>query len=131
MTILQSGLKEVTNTPTAVLGSEYADLAGCESLEQRLRVDQSAPGGIEDHDALFNLSDGLRVDHVAGFLRQRRRGRLLYDLLVAALYGAFTFMEVDDVTEVVGEHLYLDVAWVLDILLDKDGAVAEVFLGLA
>lgn len=24
------GLKEVTNTPTAVLGSEYADLAGCE-----------------------------------------------------------------------------------------------------
>ena len=40
-------------------------------------------------------------------------------------------MEVDDVTEVVGQHLHLDMARIFDILLDEDSAVAEVFLCLA
>src|SRR4051812_15229044 len=41
------------------------------------------------------------------------------------LNGAFTLTEVDDVTVFVGQHLYLDMPWPLDIPLDIDGPVLE------
>ena len=47
------------------------DLPGLDAFQQGFRVNQAAPGGVHDHDALLHLSDGVRVDHVAGFIRQR------------------------------------------------------------
>ena len=58
----------------------------------------------------------------------RRRRRLLDELLVAALDRAVALAEVDDVAVRVGEHLHLDVARVLEVALDVDGRVGEVRL---
>ena len=58
-------------------------------------------------------------------------GRLLDDLLVAALDGAVALEEVHDVAVRVAEHLDLDVARPDDRLLEVDGVVAEGALGLA
>ncbi len=54
-----------------------------------------------------------------------RRGRLLDDLLVAALRRAVALEEVQHRAVLVGEHLHLDVAAVLDVLLQQQGVVAE------
>ena len=75
--------------------------------------------------------DGGFAQLLASVFSQRRRGRLLDDFLVAALYGTFTLMQMDDVAEVVGEHLHLDMARVLDVLLHEHRAVAKVFLRFA
>jgi hypothetical protein len=55
---------------------------------------------------------------------------LLDDLLVAALHGAVALAEMDRVAVVVGQHLELHVARVLQILLHVDGVVAEGGAGL-
>ena len=52
-------------------------------------------------------------------------GRLLDDLLVAALDRAFALAEIDHVAVLVAEHLDLDVARIGDELLDEDPVVAE------
>ena len=73
-----------------------------------------------------------RLGHGPPHLRGDRRGRgLLEHLLVAALRGAVALEEVHDVAVVVGEHLHLDVAAALDVLLDQDRVVAEGAGGLA
>ncbi len=69
--------------------------------------------------------DGLRAHRGARGGVEERRRRLLDDLLVAALDGAFALAEVDDVAMRVGEHLDLDVPRLLDELLDEDAVVAE------
>ena len=66
------------------------------------------------------LADAL--DHAA---RDARRRRLLDDLLVAALHRAVALAEPDRVLVLVGQHLDLDVARVLEELLHVDGRVAE------
>src|SRR5690606_11037322 len=57
--------------------------------------------------------------------RHDRAGRLLDELLVAALDRAVALAEVDDVAVRVAEDLELDVARPLEVLLDVDRAVAE------
>ena len=52
-------------------------------------------------------------------------GSQLDDLLVAALHRAVALVEVDDLAGGVGQHLYLDVARVVDGLLQVDAGVAE------
>ena len=64
-------------------------------------------------------------------LGERRRRRLLDQLLVAPLDRALALAEVDDVAVLVAEDLELDVARRLDVLLDVDVAHAERGLGLA
>jgi hypothetical protein len=59
------------------------------------------------------------------------RGRLLDDLLVAALDGAVALAEVDDVAVAVGEDLHLDVARVGQVALEVDRRVGEELLPLA
>ncbi len=58
-----------------------------------------------------------------------RGGGLLDDLLVPALHGAVAAAEHQHaglaVLELVADHLHLDVASLLDVRLDEDGAVAE------
>jgi hypothetical protein len=56
---------------------------------------------------------------------EQRRGRLLDDLLVAPLDRAFALAQVDHLAVTVGQHLDLDVARLLDELLDEDALVAE------
>jgi hypothetical protein len=56
---------------------------------------------------------------------EERRRRLLDHLLVAALDRALALAEVDDVAVLVGQHLDLDVARLLDELLDEHAVVAE------
>ena len=63
--------------------------------------------------------------------RDRRRRRLLEHLLVAALQRAVALAEVDRGAVAVGQHLDLDVARILDVLLDVDRGVGEVGLALA
>ena len=60
----------------------------------------------------------------ADLLAQAGRGRLLDDLLVAALDRAVPLAE-DQHSVGVADDLHLDVAAVLDVRLDEDGAVAE------
>ena len=73
--------------------------------------------------------------HAAHALAQRpidgRRGRLFEHLLVTALERAVALAEVDHTTVQIGEHLDLDVARVVHVLLDVDGRVGEVGLSLA
>ena len=59
------------------------------------------------------------------------RGRLLDELLVAALDRAVALAEVDRVAVLVGEDLDLDVARVGQVALEVDGRVAEELLALA
>ena len=61
----------------------------------------------------------------------RRRRRLLDDLLVAALDRALALEAVDDVAVRVAEDLDLDVARAVEVALDEERAVAEGALGLA
>src|SRR5262249_10686012 len=69
------------------------------------------------------------ADVLAHLWRQSRRGRLLDELLVAALQRTITLPEVDDVAVMVGEDLHLDVARLLDVLFEVDAAVLERALG--
>ena len=58
------------------------------------------------------------------------RGRLLDELLVAALDGAVALAEMDDVPVTVREDLHLHVARVVEVPLDVHGRVREVRLAL-
>ena len=75
--------------------------------------------------------DGDRADPLAQRVVDRRRRRLLDELLVAALDRAVALAEMDDVAVRVGEHLHLDVPRVLEVPLDVDGRVGEVRLAFA
>ena len=94
-------------------------------LEQALdRAGRAVAHGARGVRAdLADLLAQLRVD--------RRRGRLLDQLLVAPLHGAVALEQVDDVAVVVGEHLDLDVARVRQVALDVDGRIREELLALA
>ena len=56
----------VTFSVSVMAGS--TDLLLLDTVDQILRIDQAATGGIDDGDALFHHGDGLGVDDVAGFL---------------------------------------------------------------
>jgi hypothetical protein len=70
-------------------------------------------------------SDGRRAKLSAECVVDGGRGRLLDDLLVAALDRALALEEVDRVAVAVGEDLDLDVARRLEVVLEEDRAVAE------
>ena len=67
---------------------------------------------------------------LAQFRRQSWRGSFLNYLLVAALYAAVPFSEVDGVSKPVCQHLHLNVARVGEVALQEHPAVAERGLGL-
>src|SRR5207247_7876405 len=96
----------------------------------------------EEREAAFRVDDelgrpGARVirlardrdrgfrDRLALRVLERRRGRLLEDLLVTALGGAVTLTEREDLAVRVGEELHLDVPRPLDELLEHQSLVAE------
>ena len=55
-------------------------------------------------------SDGRRAHRRSQFRRHGGRGRLLDNLLVAALDGALALAQMDDAAALVGQHLYFNVA---------------------
>ncbi len=89
--------------------------------------------GIDDelHRARIRVVDRLRSLHRsfahghAQGRRQERRRRFLQHLLVAALGGALALVEVQGMAVRVGEHLDLDVARPLQVLLDQHAVVTE------
>src|SRR5690554_2789366 len=79
-----------------------------------------APAGVGA--ALADPGDVLALD--------ARRGRLLDDLLVTPLHRAVALAQVHRVAMLVGQHLDLDMARVLEELLHVHGGVAEGRAGL-
>ena len=78
-----------------------------------------------------DIADGPRgrdcgVAHsLPQFGRDRGRGGLLDDFLMAALNRAIALAEMDDVAVLVGKHLKLDVAGVVDRTFEDQLARAE------
>ena len=87
------------------------------------RPGRAVPGGA-------GRVDRDPADAIAQRVVDGRRGRLLDELLVAALDRAVALAEMDHVPVPVGKHLHLDVAGVFDEPLDVDGRVGEVLLAL-
>ena len=78
--------------------------------------------------AVADLAAGLGAalaDADALLHRDQRRGRLLDDLLVAALHRAIAVAQIDRIAVFVGEHLDLDVARGFEKLLHVHRRVAE------
>src|SRR5262245_15529943 len=109
-------------------------------------LDLDASGDLDEIELVLAISQNLAgagvgvvggpdqphrglADVLAHLWRQSRRGRLLDELLVAALQRTITLPEVDDVAVMVGEDLHLDVARLLDVLFEVDAAVLERALG--
>ena len=74
--------------------------------------------------------DGRVAHRRAGCGIEPRGGALLDQFLVPPLHRAIALPQVDDVAVVVGDHLDLDVAGMLDVFFEIDVAVAERGLGL-
>ena len=80
------------------------------------------------------VADGARglhgdgPDPLAQLGRDRRRGRLLDELLVPPLDRAVALAEVNHIAVRICEHLHLDVTRILEIALDVDRRVREVRL---
>ena len=69
------------------------------------------------------------VDASAGFRADDGRWAFFPDLLVAALQRTVALAEMDSATAAVAEHLYLDVARLLQILLQIHRCITERRLG--
>ena len=74
--------------------------------------------------------DGRHAHRTAQFVVERRRGRLLDELLVAALHRAVALAQRDVVAEVVRQHLHLHVPRAQHQLLQVHAVVAERRAGL-
>ncbi len=89
--------------------------------------------GVDDelHRSGRIVADGVRESDRLGTHRRaqggidRRRRRLLDDLLVAPLDRALALAEMDDGAVPVAQHLHLDMARRLDETLDEHAVVAE------
>ena len=122
------------SSPGGHLGDRVLDLDAGVHLEEEVlalgRQQALDRPGAAVADRAGRL-DGDLADPRAQLVVDRRRRRLLDELLVAALDRAVPLAEMDDVAVGVGEHLHLDVAWVLEVALDVDRRVGEVRLALA
>ena len=114
--------------PGGLLGDRVLDLQAGVDLQER---DQPVLADEELHGAGAVVAgfaaDGFGgvVDGGALVVGQERGGRLLDQLLEAALQGAVAGAHDDDVAVGVGEHLRLDVAGLVEVALDEALAAAE------
>ena len=110
------------------LGDRVLDLDAGVDLEEEevaLVVEQELEGaGVGVLDRARRVDD--RAPQLAPHLLGDRHRRPLFEqLLMAPLDRALALAEVDDRAVMIAEHLELDVARVLDVLLDVDVADAE------
>ena len=118
--------------PGHQLGDGVLDLEARVHLEEEVALaDQQALDGAGPAvaDGARGL-DGDRADPLAQRGRDGRPGRLLDELLVAPLDRAVALAEMHDVAVRVREDLHLDVARILEVLLDVDVGVGEEALAL-
>ena len=102
-----------------------------EGVAAPLLVDEELAGGRavvgERADQRGRGAEDLALER----LREAERGRLLDQLLVAALERAVAVAEVDHAAVLIGQHLNLHVAGAAHEALDEEAAVAERLLRLA
>ena len=123
-----------TSMPGDHLAHRVLDLQAGVDLEERVRrallVDEELAGRgarvVERGDEPHGGVEDLAVERAG----EAGRGRLLDQLLVAALQRAVAVADVDRVAVPVAEHLHLDVAGAADEALDEQPPVAERLLGL-
>ena len=72
----------------------------------------------------------LRAHRRSGLGVEKRARRFLDDLLVPTLDRAFALAEMHDMAVSVAEHLYLDVARLLDVFFEEHAVVAKARFGL-
>ena len=109
------------------LGHRMLDLhAGVhlDEIELAVLVQELEGAGAAVADLLAGGGAAL-ADALDDAARDAGRGRFLDDLLVAALHRAVALAQLDRVPVLVGEHLDLDVARVLEELLHVHRRVAE------
>jgi len=100
-----------------------------DKVELSLRIDEELDGPCVFVSGSGGRADGRFAHFLAQIGRQKWRWGLLNELLVAALYGAIAFAEVQGFAVRVGEDLELNVPRVGDVLLNVDIAIAEGFFG--
>src|SRR4051812_18832431 len=111
-----------------LLGDRVLDLQSCVDLEERhdaVLPDQelTRPGADIAGGAGDRLGGVVELAQLV--VGQERRRRLLDDLLMAALKGAVTRADDDDLAVLVGEDLRLDVTRSVEIALDEALTPAE------
>ena len=117
-----------------LLGDAVLDLEAGVHLEEgdgAVLGDEELAGAGADVLRLAQDRLGALVEAAHLVLGQERRGRLLDQLLVAALQRAVAGGDHDDVAVLVGQALGLDVARLVEELLHEALAAAEGGLGLA
>ncbi len=110
-----------------VIRSVMLDLDACvhlDKIEIAGVIEEFKGAGSTVFDAFAGV-DATLADVLAFLVGDPRRGRFLDHLLVAALCGTITLAEVYRVAVLVGEHLDLDMAWVLQVLFQVHGGIAE------
>ena len=111
-----------------LLGDRVLDLKTGVDLEERdqpVLAHQVFDGAGAVVVRFFADPLGGFVDFLALRVGQERRGRLFDQLLEAALQRAVTGAGDDDVAVLVGDHLRLDVARLVQVALDEAFAAAE------
>ena len=117
-----------------LLGDRVLDLQAGVDLQERdqaVLADQVFDGAGAVVVGLFADPLGRFVDLLALRVGQERRRRLFHQLLEAALQRAVAGAGDDDVAVLVGDHLRLDVARLVQVALDEALAAAERRDGLA
>ena len=115
---------------------DAADLLGHRVLDLQpgVHLEEGDGAVLADEELAGTRADiaGLDQDGLAGLVElgalgvgEERRGRLLDELLVAALQRAVTGGDHDDVAVAVGEALGLDVSGTVEVALDEALAAAE------
>ena len=106
-------------------GEVVVALFTCSGVDQELECAEiGVPAGRSEFD-------GCVRDSRAQAVTQRRRGRNLDQLLVAALDRALTLADMGHIAVLVADNLDLDVPCAGDKALDEERAVAERSLGLS
>eukprot|EP00128_Syssomonas_multiformis_P015043 Colp12_sorted_trinity150504_noHs@14987 len=88
--------------------------------------------GVAVADVLAQLHGIVQDGVTNAWLEMHSRGDF-HNLLVTTLHGAVTFIEVDDIAIMIGNDLHLNVTGLLNVTLQKHGAVTKrsLCLGLA
>ena len=109
-------------------GYRVLDLKACihfEKIERLVLARDELDGAGRVIIHRLRQRDGLRTHLLTRLLVEKRRRRLLDDLLVSPLDRALPLAQVNHVAVLVTEHLDLDVPGIGDELLDEDAIVTE------
>ena len=113
----------VTSSETRVLDLEAG--VDLEEGDGAVLADEELAGAGADVAGLAQDRLGRLVERGDLLVGEERRGRLLDQLLVAALQRAVAGGDDDDVAVLVGQALGLDVPRLVEVLLDEALAAAE------